>query len=68
MRLAGTEDSRWQGAPMGISGDDAGGPARNYIEGDNGRLNLSAVKHSDSQSAFLGTSLSTDSFPGKRLT
>jgi hypothetical protein len=54
---------------MGISGDDAGCPARNYIEGDNdGRLNLSAVKHSDSRSAFLGTSLSTASFPGKRLT
>jgi hypothetical protein len=39
---------------MGISGDDAGCPARNYIEGENGRLNLSAVKHSDSRSAFLG--------------
>ncbi|MDT7719959.1 MAG: hypothetical protein QOE94_970 [Mycobacterium sp.] len=39
---------------MGISGDDAGCPARNDIEGDNGRLNLPAVMHSDSRSAFLG--------------
>ena len=53
---------------MGISGDDAGCLARDYIKGDNGRLNLSAVQHSDSRSAFLGTSLSTASFPGKRLT
>ena len=43
---------------MGISGDDAGCSARNY-RGVNGGLNLSAVKHSDSRSAFLGTSLST---------
>ena len=33
MQLAGTEDSCWQGALMGISGDDAGCPARNYIRG-----------------------------------
>jgi hypothetical protein len=46
---------------MGINGDDAGCPARDYIKGDNGRLNLSTVKHSDSRSAFLGTSLSTAS-------
>jgi hypothetical protein len=39
---------------MGISGDDAGCPARDHIDRDNGRLNLSAVKHSDSRRAFLG--------------
>jgi hypothetical protein len=53
---------------MGSSGDDTGCPARNYIERDNGRLNLSAVAQSDSRSAFLGISLSTASFLGKRLT
>jgi hypothetical protein len=39
---------------MGTSGDDAGCPARNHMDRDNGRLNLPAVKHSDSPSAFLG--------------
>jgi hypothetical protein len=39
---------------MGTSGDDAGCPARNHMDGDNGRLNLPAVKHPDSPSAFLG--------------
>jgi hypothetical protein len=39
---------------MGTSGDDAGCPARNHIDGDNGRLNLPAVKQSDLPSAFLG--------------
>ena len=39
---------------MGTSGDDAGCPARNHMDGDNERLNLPAVKHSDSPSAFLG--------------
>jgi hypothetical protein len=53
---------------MGVSGDDAGCPARNDIEGDNELLNQFAVKHSGSRSAFLGASLSTASFPGKRLT
>ena len=32
------------------------------------RLNLSAVRHSDSRSAFLGTSLSTASFRRKSMT
>jgi hypothetical protein len=44
---------------MGVSGDDAGCPARNHIGGDNGLLNLFAVKHSVSRSPFLGASLST---------
>jgi hypothetical protein len=39
---------------MGTSGDDAGCPARNHIDGDTGGLDLTAVKHSDSSSAFLG--------------
>jgi len=39
---------------MGISGGDAGCPARNYVKWDNERLNVPAVKHSDSRSAVLG--------------
>jgi hypothetical protein len=39
---------------MGISGGDAGCPARNYVKWDNGRLDLPAVKHSHSRRAVLG--------------
>jgi len=38
---------------MGISGGDAGCRARNYVKWDNERLNVTAVKHSDSRSAVL---------------
>jgi hypothetical protein len=38
---------------MGISSGDAGCLARNYVKWDNGRLNVPAVKHSDSVSAVL---------------
>ena len=38
---------------MGISGGDAGCRARNYVKWGNGRLNVPAVKHSDSRSAVL---------------
>jgi hypothetical protein len=38
---------------MGISGGDAGCLARNYVKWGNGRLNVPAVKHSDSRSAVL---------------
>jgi hypothetical protein len=52
---------------MGISGDDAGCPARNYMQGDNGRLNLPAVEHSDSRSAFLGIKSQFDPTERERI-
>jgi hypothetical protein len=42
---------------MGTSGDDAGCPARNHVGGDNGRMKLSAVKHSDCRAHFSVSAL-----------
>jgi hypothetical protein len=53
MQLAGDRRLPLSGALMGTSGDDAGCPARDYIDWNNGRRNLPAMKHSDSRSASL---------------
>jgi hypothetical protein len=51
---------------MGSSGDDARCAARNYIERDNGRLNLSAVTQSDSRRARISRYQSQHRFVSRK--